>query len=138
MVILNVIQFKESDLHDKTYLYDNWNIHNWIVRLQCPLIIMLLKQLTIFWLLDLKCFPRSYSLSLDRYTSLLKTFPRCITIFFSATGCGRSLGMTTGDIKDYQIETSSNYKDIHQSRAMQGIEGWCSSATDMNRWLMVS
>ncbi|VDH93937.1 Hypothetical predicted protein, partial [Mytilus galloprovincialis] len=60
-----------------------------------------------------------------------------LKVFGLPTGCGRSLGMTTGDIKDYQIETSSNYKDIHQSRAMQGIEGWCSSATDMNRWLMV-
>lgn len=68
----------------------------------------------------------------------IKNIPPVHYNFFSATGCGRSLGMTTGDIKDYQIETSSNYKDIHQSRAMQGIEGWCSSATDMNRWLMVS
>ncbi|CAC5409404.1 unnamed protein product [Mytilus coruscus] len=53
------------------------------------------------------------------------------------TGCGRNLGMITGDIKDYQIETSSNYKDIHHSRAMQGTEGWCSSPEDRDRWLMV-
>lgn len=57
---------------------------------------------------------------------------------FLATGCGRSLGMISGDIKDYQIETSSNYKDIHHSRAMQATEGWCSSPEDMERWLMVS
>lgn len=62
----------------------------------------------------------------------------CENKLFSATGCGRNLGMITGDIKDYQIETSSNYKDIHHSRAMQGTEGWCSAPEDRDRWLMVS
>ncbi|CAC5370001.1 unnamed protein product [Mytilus coruscus] len=60
-----------------------------------------------------------------------------LKVFGFPTGCGRSLGMITGDIKDYQIETSSNYKDIPYSRAMQGTEGWCSSTEDMDRWLMV-
>ncbi|VDI03838.1 relaxin family peptide receptor 2 [Mytilus galloprovincialis] len=60
-----------------------------------------------------------------------------LKVFGRPTGCGRSLGMISGDIKDYQIETSSNYKDIHHSRAMQATEGWCSSPEDMERWLMV-
>ncbi|XP_071128650.1 G-protein coupled receptor GRL101-like [Mytilus edulis] len=60
-----------------------------------------------------------------------------LKVFGLPTGCGRSLGMISGDIKDYQIETSSNYKDIHRSRAIQATGGWCSSPEDMDRWLMV-
>ncbi|CAG2192076.1 unnamed protein product [Mytilus edulis] len=70
------------------------------------------------------------------YDTVLKGLAE-LKVFGFPTGCGRSLGMISGDIKDYQIETSSNYKNIPYSRAMQGTEGWCSSTEDMDRWLMV-
>ena len=56
---------------------------------------------------------------------------------FAGTACGRQLGMISGDIKDYQIDASSNHQDLKYSRALQSTRGWCTSLGDRKRWLMV-
>jgi hypothetical protein len=53
------------------------------------------------------------------------------------TGCGRRLGMVSGDIADFQIETSSNPAHIIHARAFNSMKAWCPTLDDKERWLMV-
>jgi hypothetical protein len=60
-----------------------------------------------------------------------------ICLFGIATGCGRRLGMITGDIAEFQIETSSNDQDMQYLRPLNGFGLWCAPREDRNKWIMV-
>jgi hypothetical protein len=46
--------------------------------------------------------------------------------------------MVSGDIADFQIETSSNQAHSHYARAFNSMKAWCPSLEDKERWLMVN
>jgi hypothetical protein len=46
--------------------------------------------------------------------------------------------MVSGDIADFQIETSSNPAHSHYARAFNSMKAWCPSLEDKERWLMVN
>jgi hypothetical protein len=45
--------------------------------------------------------------------------------------------MVSGDIADFQIETSSNPAHIMHARAFNSMKAWCPTLDDKERWLMV-
>jgi hypothetical protein len=45
--------------------------------------------------------------------------------------------LISGDIKEFQIEVSSNEKDIRFARGFNFDKAWCPLGTDQNRWIMV-
>ena len=45
--------------------------------------------------------------------------------------------MVSGDIADFQIETSSNPAHIIHARAFNSMKAWCPTLDDKERWLMV-
>ncbi|VDI37675.1 Hypothetical predicted protein, partial [Mytilus galloprovincialis] len=54
--------------------------------------------------------------------------------------CGRRLGLITGDVYDYQIESSSLKDNDHQfafGRLFRPENGWCARSTDNTPWFMV-
>ena len=44
--------------------------------------------------------------------------------------------MVSGDIADFQIETSSNPAHIIHARAFNSMKAWCPTLDDKERWLM--
>lgn len=54
--------------------------------------------------------------------------------------CGRRLGLITGDVYDYQIESSSHKDHDHQftfGRLFRPENGWCAKPFDNVPWFMV-
>lgn len=55
--------------------------------------------------------------------------------------CGRRLGLVTGDVYDYQLESSSNKDSEHLAecgRLFYPDHGWCAASDDVNPWFMVN
>ena len=61
-------------------------------------------------------------------------------LFLSGTGCGRPLGMVSGEIRDFQISYSSDTADYmyDQGRLLLPGPGWCASADDDKPYFQVT
>lgn len=66
--------------------------------------------------------------------------------FYAASGCGRPLGMASGNIYDYQLSSSSDDAegDVVDSMALSQRgrlfypnPGWCSKQGDTEPWFLV-
>ena len=55
------------------------------------------------------------------------------------TGCGRRLGMVSGEIRDFQISYSSdtNVNTYDQGRLLLPGPGWCASVDDVKPYFQV-
>lgn len=54
--------------------------------------------------------------------------------------CGRQLGLISGDVYDYQLESSSRKDKEHLSnygRLFFPETGWCSGSDDVSPWFIV-
>ncbi|VDI03393.1 Hypothetical predicted protein, partial [Mytilus galloprovincialis] len=63
-----------------------------------------------------------------------------IQVLGRSTMCGRRLGLITGDVYDYQIESSSHKDHDHQftfGRLFRPENGWCAKPFDNVPWFMV-
>ncbi|XP_048259326.1 uncharacterized protein LOC125384353 [Haliotis rufescens] len=58
--------------------------------------------------------------------------------FIEATGCGKSLGVRTGDVKDFQFTSSTDGKGSYGYHArLNRATGWCSHSGDPNPYIQV-
>lgn len=63
-----------------------------------------------------------------------------IQVIGKRTTCGRRLGLITGEVYDYQLESSSNKDPVHLAtygRLFFPETGWCARNDDKNPWFLV-
>ena len=62
-------------------------------------------------------------------------------IFLSGTLCGRRVGLVTGDVYDFQLESSTRLDNKHitrYGRLFNPDKGWCARKDDPSPWFQVS
>ena len=62
-----------------------------------------------------------------------------LSVTIVETGCGRRMGMVSGEIRDFQISGSSDQEHFiyDQGRLLLPGNGWCASIEDIDPYFQV-
>lgn len=57
---------------------------------------------------------------------------------FIVPGCASALGMTSGNIKFYQVEASSALPELRPDKARLGQDAWCAREENKQQWIQIT